>query len=92
MKNDLAEQAIRNQWSVRELEDAVQRIENPEQPAVKKKKTLEKKDKYVLAAEEKLVEQLKTKVRIKAKKNTGTIEILYYSIEDLNRLLDLLGK
>jgi ParB family chromosome partitioning protein len=92
VKNDLAEQAIRNQWSVRELEDAVQRIENPEQPTPKKKKVTEKRDKYVLAAEEKLVEQLKTKVRIKAKKNTGTIEILYYSIDDLNRLLDILGK
>jgi ParB family chromosome partitioning protein len=66
-KQFLAERTISQQWSVRELEEEVQKLDSP-QTKQKRKKTTEKKDIYVLAAEEKLTEQLKTKVRIKNKK------------------------
>jgi ParB family chromosome partitioning protein len=89
--HQLAEQSIRNHWSVRELEEEVQRLEHPNQPKKKKKLTV-KKDIYLQDAEDKLTEVLQTKVKIKAKKNSGSIEINYYSKDDLNRLIDLLGK
>ncbi len=91
VKMGLADQTIHNQWSVRQLEEEVQKLETTK-PKEKTKKKQEKKDIYVVAVEEKLTELLKTKVEIKSKKSTGTIEITYYSKDDLNRLLDLFGQ
>jgi ParB family chromosome partitioning protein len=91
VKMSLVEQTIHNQWSVRQLEEEVQKLETPKQKEKRKIKTVNK-DVYVQAVEEKLTEQLQTKVAIKAKKSSGTIEITYYSKDDLNRLLDLLGQ
>lgn len=45
----------------------------------------------LLAAEERLIEALGTKVVINGGENKGRIEIAYYSLDDLNRILDLLG-
>jgi ParB family chromosome partitioning protein len=91
VKMGLADQTIYNQWSVRQLEEEVQKLETSK-PKEKKKKKVEKKDIYVVAVEEKLTELFKTKVEIKSKKTEGTIEITYYSKDDLNRLLDLFGQ
>jgi ParB family chromosome partitioning protein len=90
VKSNLAELAIRSQWSVRELEEEVQKLETPASPPKRKVKK-EKTDVYLVAAEEQLTEQFKTKVKIKNKKNSGTIELTYYSKDDLNRLLDMFG-
>jgi ParB family chromosome partitioning protein len=90
VKSNLAELAIRSQWSVRELEEEVQKLETPASPPKRKVKK-EKTDVYLVAAEEQLTKQFKTKVKIKNKKNSGTIELTYYSKDDLNRLLDMFG-
>jgi ParB family chromosome partitioning protein len=47
-------------------------------------------DPQVTALEEKLIKNLATKVRIRHKGRRGKIEIEYYSLEELDRLLDLL--
>lgn len=85
----LAERAIKDQWSVRELEEEVKRLEeksDTKKTAVKSKR----KDPYINQLEENLREAYRTTVKIKHNNNKGKIELLYYSKDDLDRLLELL--
>jgi ParB family chromosome partitioning protein len=84
---EIALAAIKHEWSVRELEEQIQKIE---QPTKVKKKTKVKRDPYIHQVEESLREYYGTKVSIKSVKNKGKIELLYYSKDDLERLLELL--
>ncbi|WP_219834673.1 ParB/RepB/Spo0J family partition protein [Paenibacillus sp. R14(2021)] len=88
-KKELAELTIANEWSVRQLEEA---IKNLDQPLVDKAKepVSKKKDPYIDEIEETLREQFKTTVKIKQQKDKGRIELLYYNKQDLERLLELL--
>lgn len=52
----------------------------------------DKKNVELIEIEEKLIMTLGTKVQIKGDSNSGRIEIVYYSMEDLERLHDLLSK
>lgn len=85
---EIADLTIKNEWSVRELEEFVQRLEQPPETVKKPKKP--KRDPYISSVEESLQGFFKTKVSIKANRNKGKIELLYYSKEDLERLLELL--
>jgi ParB family chromosome partitioning protein len=87
-KKELAEQAISNQWSVRDLEEAIQKLDQKE--PLKAKPTVKKRDPYIEQLEESLREQFKTTVKIKHNKDKGRIELLYYNKQDLERLLELL--
>jgi ParB family chromosome partitioning protein len=84
---EIASAAIKNEWSVRELEEQIQKME---QPSKIKKKAKIKRDPYIHQAEETLREHYGTKVSIKNVKNKGKIELLYYSKDDLERLLEML--
>ncbi|MNO66223.1 putative chromosome-partitioning protein ParB [compost metagenome] len=85
----LAEQCIEHEWSVRDLENAVQQLDRKKQE--KAKTTNKKRDPYIDEVEHSLRERYKTTVKIKAAKDKGKIEINYYSQQDLQRLLDLLS-
>ncbi|AWB46713.1 stage 0 sporulation protein J [Paenibacillus sp. CAA11] len=84
----LAKQCIDSEWSVRELEDAVQQLDRKNKD--KSKVQTKKRDPYIEEVEESLRERYKTTVKIKSNKEKGKIEINYYSQQDLQRLLDLL--
>lgn len=85
----LADTAIKEQWSVRELEEEVKKLED--QADTKKPKTKQKKkDPYINQLEESLRDVYRTTVKIKHSNNKGKIELLYYSKDDLDRLLELL--
>lgn len=86
---ELAKQCIQQQWSVRELEEAVQQLDrkNEDQKAKVKPK---KRDPYIENVEESLRNRFQTTVKIKANKDKGKIELNYYSQQDLERLLELL--
>lgn len=85
---EAANLTIQNEWSVRELEEYIQKLEQPDKKA--KKTRAVKRDPYIHQVEETLRNLYRTKVTIKANKNRGKIELAYYSREDLERLLDLL--
>ncbi|MEX2461529.1 MAG: ParB/RepB/Spo0J family partition protein [Paenibacillaceae bacterium] len=90
-KKELAETAILQQWSVRELEDVIKKQEEAEtKDAAVINKATSKKDPYINQLEENLRTQFKTTVKIKYQNNKGKIELLYYSKDDLERLLELL--
>lgn len=87
---DIAEQAIAQEWSVRELEDVIQKLDSK---AVDKKEAAAKtknRDPYIEHVEETLRDRFKTTVKIKQQKDKGKIELQYYSKQDLERLLELL--
>ena len=76
--------------SVRETERLIRKLLNP--PAVRSKET---EDEQVLLAyrtlEENLQKKTGTRVSIKRNGEKGKIEIEYYSMEDLERITDLIG-
>lgn len=88
LMKEVAGETIKNEWSVRELEDYIQKLEQPEKKAKSGKPS--KTDPFIRQLEEALRDQYRTKVSIKHNKNKGKIELLYYSREDLERLLELL--
>jgi ParB family chromosome partitioning protein len=91
-KKELAELAIHQQWSVRELEDAIKKREESsgKGDTAAAAKARAKKDPYINQIEESLRSQYRTTVKIKHQNNKGKIELLYYSKDDLERLLELL--
>jgi len=56
----------------------------------KRKSRTKKKDPQIESLQEKLIHSLGTKVRIHHKGKKGSIEIEYYSLDELERLLDIL--
>jgi ParB family chromosome partitioning protein len=86
---DLAKQCIDHEWSVRQLEDAVQQLDRSKKQKAKVQN--KKRDPYIDEVEEYLRERYKTTVKIKPNKDKGKIEIAYYNQQDLQRLLDLLN-
>jgi ParB family chromosome partitioning protein len=91
IKKELAELSISNHWSVRDLEEEIKKLE--ETPGKEKEYTKKKekdRDPYIHQAEDQLRELYRTTVKIKHQNNRGKIELVYYSKDDLERLLELL--
>ncbi len=83
----VADKAVEEGLSVREVETLVKSIGEPKQ---KKQSEKRQKSADVLKVEEELKEVLGTKVRLKNSGNKGKIEIEYYNREDLERLIEFL--
>jgi ParB family transcriptional regulator, chromosome partitioning protein len=78
--------------SVREAEAAANELNNPKLPVAKAAKREKAKEPEIREVEERLIEALGTKVNVKGDGKKGTISIEYYSLEDLERILDVLVK
>ena len=76
---------IENNLSVRNSETL---FKSAVQPLKRKKKKIYVQQ--VKSVEDKLIEILGTKVKLKAGKNKGSIEISYYSDDDLERIIELI--
>tara|TARA_B100000579_G_C22776540_1_gene826874 strand:+ start:74 stop:952 length:879 start_codon:yes stop_codon:yes gene_type:complete len=76
---------LNSDLSVRESEAL---FKKPIQPLKRKKKKIYSQQ--VKGIEDKLIEILGTKVKLKAGKNQGCIEISYYSDDDLERIIELI--
>ncbi len=79
---------IKKGLSVREAENLVAKRAFGD----RRRETKKGKDPNIIDIESKLQNVLGTRVRIFHGKNRGRIQIEYYSIEDLNRLLDVLSR
>lgn len=79
---------IHDKTSVRAAEDLVK--EKSEKSKPKKKKSVRKVTPQIKSLEDELITLLKTKVRIHTNKDSGKIEISYFTDDDLERILDLL--
>ena len=91
MQIEAANQVFDKKLSVRETEKLVKML----LAAPKQSKKASAVDSQTMAVYESLEERMKgilgTKVRIHAKKNKGSIEIEYYSRDELERLFDLIN-
>ncbi len=88
LQREVAEKAVAQGWSVRQMERTTQRMTEGRKP-----KHLEEveSDPNVKAALEEMTRVLGTKVRIVEKANQkGRIEIEYYSAEDLDRIYSVI--
>lgn len=92
-RNSLFEAIINDGLSVRELENRVKAVATPKQPAGTRREKKEKhKNHEIIRLEEELQKSLGTKVRVDASKKRGKIVIEYYSLDDLERLIQLIKK
>ena len=82
------ETIIEKNLSVRDAEIMVKSKDSNQS---KKKMILKKKDPQVVPIENKLIEILGTKVKLRYSKTGGKIEISYFSIDDLDRIIDIIS-
>ena len=77
---------VKNDISVRKLEKLVKELSEikPKQSLITRKKSV-----HILKIEDKLREVFGTKVLVRPKNEGGSIEIEFYSPEDLNRILEI---
>ena len=86
----VAEKVISEGISVREIEQLTQRLQNVSRETNKKEKKAEGKSSVIKEYEEAFRNTLGTSVRIQLGKKRGKIEIDYFSLEDLERILSLI--
>ena len=85
-QKEIAVAIIEKGLTVRDVENIIKNLNKPKaEPAKPKEKSLELKD-----FENKIKRILSTSVSIKGNDNKGKIVIDYYSMEDLNRIYDIL--
>jgi ParB family transcriptional regulator, chromosome partitioning protein len=85
--------AVAEGISVREAEAAAADLNTPPtRPASAPKRPERPKEPELQVVEERLIEALGTKVAIKGDSKKGIIAIEYYSLEDLERILDVLAR
>ena len=87
-QNLLLELILRDDLSVREAEQAATRIA---EKAKKKQLKHVSRDFYIEQLAEKIQRQVGTKTVIHSKGKRGYISLYYYNLDDMDRLLDLLG-
>ena len=73
------------------VRDAENMVKSKQTNQSKKRRTLKNKDHQIAAIENKLIEILGTKVKLKSSQKGGKIEILYFSIDDLDRIIDIIS-
>ena len=84
---EVCDKIIRNGLSVRAAERLTEKIKDDARPERKKRKPSVNAE--IAAVEDELRKIFGTKVNINGKASTGKIEIEYYSVDELNRLIDM---
>ena len=73
------------------VRDAENLVKSKQSNHLKKRKALKNKDHQIAAIENKLIEILGAKVKLKSSQKGGRIEISYFSIDDLDRIIDIIS-
>ena len=91
VQQEIAERCVLEGWSVRQIEEYTKPAKEPGDEIIAKKPEAKSLDPNVRAAIGDMERVLGTRVRIMAKKmGKGTIEVEYYSEEDLDRIYSLI--
>jgi ParB family chromosome partitioning protein len=87
VQHQVWKKVVKNNLSVRRVEKLIKDLaeQSKEKKSVKPRRSV-----FLQKAEEDLRELFGTKVNIRSRKEGGTIEVEFYSPEDLNRLLEIL--
>ncbi|HEY6272879.1 MAG TPA: chromosome partitioning protein ParB, partial [Terriglobales bacterium] len=86
-----AREAIEQRLSVRQTEELVGRLLNPESAARKPEKSAKALDPNVRDAQRTLEQSLGVKVEIRDREGKGKIILKYASLEDFDRIVEALG-
>lgn len=93
-QKEIADKIIRNDLSVRATERLAEKVKDELKPERKKRRKTSAADKErdaeITAVERELMTLSGTKVRIDGDGRKGKIELEYYSLDELNRLIDAL--
>ncbi len=81
--------ALEENLSVRAVERLAKKAQEQLKAKAGTKSPKQRKSAYLSRIESKLREKLGTQVKLRTKKEGGTIEITFYSGEDLDRLIDI---
>jgi ParB family transcriptional regulator, chromosome partitioning protein len=87
-----AEKVLKRSLNVRQTEDLIAHLQN--RPAAShggKSPPLPMKDSHIAALEQKLHERLGTRVDLRYRQGKGAVQIHFYTDDDLERVLDILG-
>lgn len=91
-QKEIADKIIRNDLSVRATERLAEKVKDELRPERKRRKKASEADNAktaeITAVERELMTLLGTKVNITGDENKGKIELEYYSLDELNRLID----
>lgn len=85
---ELMKKTVKLGLSVRKVEEAVKKMKNASLPGMGEK-VMRKKPTFIGRIENRLRQKFGTQVKVRTRKEGGSIEITYYSREDLDRLLEL---
>ena len=88
-QKQICDKIVKGGLSVRATERLAEKAKDDSRPA-RKIRTSPSKDREIATAEGDLRKIMGTKVNINGTKSTGKIEIEYYSLEELNRLIEML--
>jgi ParB family chromosome partitioning protein len=83
---ELWSKIIKSHLSVRQVEQAVKKLNQPPTPKSKHKE-ISLSSAYIEDTEDRLRKRLATKVKIKPKSSGGSIDITYFDDDDLDRLI-----
>jgi ParB family chromosome partitioning protein len=90
-QEEIAQRCVEEGWSVRQIEEYTKPVKEPGDEIIAKKPETKTIDPNVRAAIGDMERVLGTRVRImEKKKGKGTIEVEYYSEEDLDRIYSLI--
>jgi ParB family chromosome partitioning protein len=85
---ELWQKSIRHGYSVRKVEEVVKKLRDLS-PQIILQKKVRKKSPFISRTENQLREKFGTQVKVHTRKGGGSVEIFFYSREDLDRLLEL---
>lgn len=90
IQRSICERIINEGLSVRETEKIADKAKDQIKPERKKRRRKNEKSQEIIAVENELRDVLGTKVNVSGSDSKGKIELEYYSLEELNRLIDIL--
>ncbi len=90
VQDRLLDKAIEEDWSVRQIEEAVRKLDKKNKPRNKLLDKKEQKDVQLMEISNRLRNKFSTRVNIKKKHKGGEIRFEYYSDDDLERLISIL--
>lgn len=90
IQDKLLEKTIQEDWSVRQIEEAVRKLGKIKNSRNRLLKEKDQKDLYLMEVSSRLRNKFSTRVQIKKKNKGGEIRLEYYSDDDLERIISIL--
>ncbi len=88
---ELWRKTVKNGFSVRKVEEEVKKMRS-EMPQLSVPRSSRKRSPFITRIENQLREKFGTQVKVRTKREGGSIEIVFYSREDLDRLMELFNE